>query len=538
MPTGKLSGRGKKLWEDVYQSELKGKCKGNKECAARKAWASVQSAGWKRDKEGAWNKKSDLVEFSMYFEKAPFDKVTKEMSFVASASDTEDDLYQDNMTQELFHDFLTRINEKAEVPEEFRSEFWAGGEPYISISHYPDLGGKAAAGIVDKSWVDGKCFKSKGHFFQTDLGKSAYKSIWEDLRSPLRSDANDKVRISIAFLDYKHMHKRSGYLFERKSIDDICPMCLMEIITGKREGKAYLSGHLIHEALTRVPVNQRTDIEPELVERSVMTTQKEDAKSIVGEELAEFLSEADKEKLKSLALVVHSDTDPGDDDEAEDTDELDELMAVTEPVEEKAKTKKPKADDETSADESDPEDEDESEDDPMMNGKKKKGCKKSEYEELRSAIVELSQRIAPTEHPLDPAFIALKSAYDSAQTMDASPDDRLRFVQDAYTAVGEQIVSLMKTVEPEPEVAAVPDVTRMITDALKPFEQKMEMLTAQLAAYKPQIQSPSAQPSVPVIPERRSINPALIAEKLNKAQPINGLSPRALARKSAGLPIE
>jgi hypothetical protein len=64
----------------------------------------------------------------MFIEKAPFDKTTGEMSFVAAASDTEDDLYQDNMTMELFSDFLQRINAKESPPEELRSEFWKGGD--------------------------------------------------------------------------------------------------------------------------------------------------------------------------------------------------------------------------------------------------------------------------------------------------------------------------------------------------------------------------------------------------------------------------
>jgi hypothetical protein len=545
MPTGKLSGEGKKLFEKVYTDELKGKCKGDKQCAAQRAWGAVKNAGWKKDAKGTWSKKADLVEFSMYFEKAPFNTDTQEMAFVAAASDTEDDLYSDNMTQELFADFLGRIEDKKPVPEEFRSEFWNGGEPYVSISHYPDVNGKAAPGMVDKSWVDGNRFKSRGHFFPNTLGKAAYNAIWTDLKSPLRSGAVDKVRISIAFLDYKHMHKRSGYIFERKSLDDLCPMCIMELVSGEREGKAYLKGHLIHEALTRVPVNQRTAIEPELVERSIMTTQKEDAQSIVGEELAEFLNEVDKEKLKSLALVTHSEADPGDDDEAEN-DELDTIIEETEPQEdvddlvavELAKTSK-KKDAEAETDE---EDDMEDEEDKPMDEKKKKAAKKpmkSEYAELYAAITALSRSLIPVEpHPLDAAVLSLKSVYDETIKMDIDSDEKLRLIQEAYNTVGEQIIALVKPVEPEAPVSEGVEVARMISDALKPIEQKIEFIAAQLSVYRPGL--PQAQtPPAPIIPERRSINPATIISKMNAAASTNqGYSPRALARKSSGLPVE
>jgi hypothetical protein len=543
MPTGKLGGEGKKLFESVYNSELKGKCKGDKGCAAQRAWGAVKNAGWKKDKEGNWTKKANLVEFSMYFEKAPFNQDTKEMSFVAAASDTEDDLYQDNMTMELFDSFLTRISNKEEVPEEFRSEFWSGGEPYVSVSHYPDLNGKAAPGMVDKSWVDGKFFKSRGHFFPTELGKAAYRSIWEDLKSPLRSDASDKVRISIAFLDYKHLHKRSGYIFERKSLNDICPKCLMEMLSGEHEGKAYLDGHLIHEALTRVPVNQRTAIEPELVERANMVTQKEDASSIVGEELAEFLSETDKEKLKSLALVTHSDTDP--EVETED-DELDILIDETEPKDEwtvelaktKKKDAKTDAEDQNEDEETETQDaEDASEtDEQMPMDKKKKKPMKSEYAELRAAIVELSQKVSrPEPHPLDSAILALKSAYDETIRLDIDPDEKLRLIQEAYSTVGEQIIELVKPVEPEIASGEV-EVSKMISEALKPIEQQMQLIVAQLSAYKPAIHQESVASTVPA---RRSIDPATLVGKLSANAVTNkGYSPAALARKSVGLPID
>ena len=65
MPTGSLPEGGKKLYEKVYNEELKGNCKGDKECAAKRAWGAVKNAGWKKDASGEWHKKAELQEFSL-----------------------------------------------------------------------------------------------------------------------------------------------------------------------------------------------------------------------------------------------------------------------------------------------------------------------------------------------------------------------------------------------------------------------------------------------------------------------------------------
>ena len=110
MPTGSLSGEGKKLWEEVYQKAKKGSCKGDEECAARTAWSAVKGAGWSKDSEGNWHKKAELSEFSLRITKASFDNDTGEMRWEATASDTDADRYNDNMSMELFDDFLDIIS--------------------------------------------------------------------------------------------------------------------------------------------------------------------------------------------------------------------------------------------------------------------------------------------------------------------------------------------------------------------------------------------------------------------------------------------
>lgn len=302
MPTGSLPSEGKKIWEKVYKDA---KAAGDdEEKAAKKAWGAVRQAGWSKDEEGKWKKKADVVEFSLAIKKASFDPKTGERRWKADCSDTELDSYNDKMSMELFADFCGRIQENEQAPEEFRSEFWSGGMPYLSVSHYPDLDGKAVPGNVEAVYIDGNAFKSRGTFNETPLGLSAYETVKKDL---LEKSSNP-VRISIAFLDYKHRHLSNGFVFER-SLDDPdamvwCPECLKEHLTGKYGGKEFLRGQLIHLAMTRVPVNKRTLME---VERSEMTTRKEDAASIIGEELANELDEKAKLVGKSEALVIKAD---------------------------------------------------------------------------------------------------------------------------------------------------------------------------------------------------------------------------------------
>lgn len=320
MPTGSLKGEGKKLWEKVYNDA---KAKGDdEEKAAKKAWGAIKAAGWRKDAKGQWHK-GDLVEFSLAITKASYDPKTGERRWVATASDTGIDSYGDKMSMELFQDFIDRINRNEQAPEEFRTSFWSGGMPYLSVSHYPDLEGEAVPGPLDGVFISGEQFKSKGRFDDTPIGLAAYEAVKKDLLNK----SENPVRISIAFLDYKHRHLSDGYVFERNLNDPkrmICPRCIEEAITGEYGGKEFLRGQLVHEAMTRVPVNKRTDME---VERSEMTTRKEDAASIIGEELAEELDEKAKLVGKSEALVIKADE--------EETEPVEEVVEeVVEPVEE------------------------------------------------------------------------------------------------------------------------------------------------------------------------------------------------------------
>ena len=314
MPTGTLSGAGKALFEKVYEASKSGG--DSPEIAAKKAWAAVKSAGWHKNKDGEWVKgKSDVFqEFSMAVTKVAFDKATQERNITLVASDTDPDLAEEKMSTHLFQDFVNRIEQDIPVPEAFRSaiceEGWCGGQPYLSISHYKSAGGRNVPGEIRVSYVDGNRFKSKAVLHDTVLGKSVFKSLNDDLTG--KSDFDDKVRVSIGFLDLAHRH--GDFLFERKGLTDVCPRC------AEGEGnKEYWEGILVHEAFTRKPMNPRTDVE---VQKMAILTKKEDAESIVGKEaLAELDLEAKSQAVEEELVVIKSEHDEHMMDEDEDEEE-------------------------------------------------------------------------------------------------------------------------------------------------------------------------------------------------------------------------
>jgi len=498
LPTGNLPASGKKLWEEVYETAKKGSCKDNSDpeaCAAGSAWKAVKNAGWSKDSSGQWHKKAELTEFSMAITKASFDKGTQEMRWLASASDTQEDSYNDNMTLGLFEDFLGRIEENELAPEDFRSDFWQGGMPYLSISHYPDFNGTAVPGDVEVTYVDGDYLKAKGTYRDTALGRACFKAICDDLYNTQKSDHQDRVRISIAFLDWAHKHKSNEFLFERKSLEDFCPECLRELIQGEYAGKEYLKGQLVHYAHTRVPVNKRTVME---VDKS-MTTRKEDAATIVGDELAEELEEKNKSLVgKSEALVI----------KAED----DETPEVQEPIVEEAKHGKEDMKDKDMMDEEEEEEE-------YKGKKKKKEEKKSETPDpILSALTELRAEVAqlksavivePPTHPLHESLEKFKSDYDAALEMsDLSADDKLRLIQQSFDSLGQQVIETIKAPQVAKEPSPVNDMVKAFSEALQPLMQEVSLLNARLSSLEAKPVVPDSLP-LSVVPVRRSITPTL-----------------------------
>jgi len=491
----------KDVYVSAFNNAYSNTCEGDDECSARIAWSAVKS-NYRKDGE-TWIPKAEVQEFSMAIVKASYDKSTATRRWRAVASDTDEDTYKDSMSLELFNDFLHRIEEEIAPPEDFRSDFWDGGKPYLSVSHYPDLNGKGVPGPVDTVYIDGNRLKATGRFDDTPIGRACFESICADLYGEDPIPEDEKIRISIAFLDWKHKHKSSGVIFERSEEDPICPECLRELFKGEYEGREFLLGHLIHLGMTRVPVNKRTDME---VERS-MTTRKEDAASIVGDELAEELEEENNLVGKSEALVIKS----------EDETEAPEVL-----VEEGKGKKEMKEEDE---------DEEYEEEDK----KKKKKEEKSDFEEtvltMLSKLTEKKEVEPEAEHPLDGAIAQLKSVYDIAVEMSDS-QAALQTMQEPFEVLVRSIQDSM--VQPEPEVAteepeAVEDTSAQL---LSVFREEIGLLRAEMAALK--------QPAVrrdegPEIPIRRSIglSPELLAQPTEQKSKTPNL--RSIVEKSVGI---
>jgi len=484
MPTGTLPKSGKALYERVYKESLKGTCKDREDseaCASKIAWTAVKNAGWSKDSEGKWHKKASMQEFSLTIKSATVDKETGERRWRADNSNTDDDRAGDNMTQELFASFLDRIEKNEEAPEEYTSDFWKGGMPYLSLSHYPDMNGDAIPGDVIATYVDGKYLKSKGTMRDTPLGNAAWKSITDELqRIKAGEEIDDKIRMSIAFLDYKHKHKSNDYIFERGSFDEICPECLVELIRGEHPGKSFLDGLLVHLAMTRVPMNEDTTIDPDMLEERSMTTRLKDAASIVGDELAEELDEKALEIGKSEALVVKADEEEAPVEEPETkVDVPQELL--------------------------------------------------DEIKSLSEKVNQLTEEPETEEtHPLDAAFIALKLDFDSVMLSEVSSEEKLTAIQKPFEVFGNTLALMFKA-EPEEAVEAedYSALTKALSEAMQPFAQKLDLITAQIA-QQPQVETPV----------RRSVNPSSVTQQPLIAEPQKPQSISDIVRKSVGLPVE
>lgn len=434
---------------------------------------------------------SALAEFSMSIVKA--NVKDGEMRWRSVNSDISEDYYGERMSKELFQEFIKHIENKDPIPEPFKSVAepdWDGGMPYVSIAHYKSGTGKVNVPGEPKSiYLDGECLKSTGIMYDTPLGRAVFKNLQKDLVEK----RDDKIRVSIGFLDLEHSHG-DKYTFTRKSLTDKCPLC--------KEGvgdKIYKKGHLVHLALTRVPANPRTDVE---VERS-MTTKLEDAKSIV----------EDEEILKGLELKS----------QAEDV-----LVIKSE---------------------------DECDEDEMKDGKKKKMEK--EMEEEKSVTVpatpvaentefSATQTPAPVyETPIEKSFLALKSKVDALKSQGATGESALKELQSDFDRIGE-VIKAEFTPPPSPEDVAKQNLEttlrsllgemlpQVLAQTVAPMQSELESLKSELRA-KSLTQSPIRKEQVETV--QRSIQPSVVqksaVEKIAK-QSISQFD--LIARQSVGLP--
>lgn len=487
-------------WMHVFNSALSGDtCKGDESCAFAQAWSVIKQ---NYEKKGdSWVKKhSEVVEFSLAITKATYDTTTGIRRFYATASDVLPDSFGESMTLPLFEDFIARANRKEMPPARYRSSFWQGGLPYLSVAHYFDLDGKGAAGIVTSLFIDGGKLKAKGEFSNTPLGIAAFEAVKKSLKADPNNpdDSQKKIRISIAFLDYAHQHgDNPPYVRSLNGTYVPCTYCERSINDVK-----YLQGLLIHLALTRVPVNTRTDIigqEGVTKSMSKISTRKEDAASIVGDDLAseletesKLVGKSETEDAESM-VVVKSDEEVTEDvaeiapiEVTESETEKQPQIAETSPEVEKAKKPADK-----------PEDSSDKEDDMDEDDKVMKACKKQHPEMMKSIVNFVSQ-------------------FNEAVNRGLQGENLLMNLQEPFTVFGESVkgyvAALSQGAPAQPETksaVSVDEIRRVLSDAIAPLRSEMALLKTEISALK-QAEFVQNSATVPVQPPHRALTGASI----------------------------
>jgi hypothetical protein len=510
-----------------------------------------------------------LVESSMYITKAV--KEGKVMKWAAINSDTDPDSYVERMSLELYKDFIDHINNRDDVPEIFRSgvysNYWKGGMPYLSISHYPDIDGQAVPGEPAEVFVDGNRLKAKGVLYNSPLGHSVFRSLQEDKnKSP-----DDRIRISIGFLDLAHRHG-DGQVWVRDSLTSICPDCL----NGVGE-KVYVKGYLVHLALTRVPVNKRTEMV--LEEKSMAKkTRKEDAASIVGETLAEEIElKAKATALRSDVLIEMSEGETPEVPVVEEPvvePEVEEPVAAVEekseaPVEEKGMSHLPYGG-ATSMAEAKKAKEAVEEMNQVMDlwgmfsnvawniidsdeVTEKKSAFMKALDEFKGmlatkAMVEFSQTqpVLPSgemveksekvDHVLKPALDALLSAVDNSVVLEGDINAKLQYIQPTIQELGEAITEFVKTKavvsEPPAPNKDNDNLLEKITELIRPLSDTVSRVESRIGVLEAKSNATAVE-TRSRIPQPRSLTPSLIA-KTETEKPKPG-SLRSIINKSVGI---
>lgn len=482
----------------------------------------------------------DLPRVEMFINRVSENPQTGERRWYSTASGTKKDRYEERMSVALFKDFIRRAESREPAPAPFISEAWNGGLPYLGVAHYLDLNGDGIVGPTERVWVDGSVFKARGTFDDGPLAQAAYESIKRDIENNIPQD--ERVRISIAFLDYGHDHEGRGS-FERKALTDTCPMCT----SGVGE-KVYKAGHLVHLALTRSPAYVETSIE--LEERSSMKTRRDDAASIVGDDLAD---ELEKRQLESLtarsenagidprAIVVKRGEDEGDEakgtgsaaSEREGDRYKSTLLGGALTLDDAEAALAERSADDPFVDQWDvlsvvlcniagPEKADQirgvlsdfqSQVDVMTakavininNVLEAETAAEQPAPAAASAAIERSEhQEVHVTHPLDEAVAGLVEAYDEAVATPLDSASRLAMIQPAINAVGEAITRSVSTqAAPAAEGGAGVDANAlmsMIQEALAPIQ-------ADIASLKSTTTVERAAPRTPRIPAPRGYQP-------------------------------
>lgn len=495
-----------------------------------------------------------IAEASLYISKVSVEKSSGgEMRWRATASDTSPDLYQERMSNDLYDDFIRRIETKSQVPSPYDKvlgEDWRGGMPYISISHYKSgTNGKNVPGMPTKIYRDGNALKAVGVLHDNDLGRAVFKSLCDDLYSE-KAKKEGKIRISIGFLDLEHKHlvgkgKTPDYTFTRKGLDDVCPMCQEGI-----GNKVYTKGQLVHLALTRVPVNPRTNME--VSKAMAIQTKKEDAESIIGKELSEALEE--KSLLKSYLITKSEETveevdkanlklglpgqEPGlgiaiGGNVADTSEALEEVKEVA------------------GGGDSDY-DEDELEGDVNKKGKdagmpdmrpiaKAKVASDKQSEELTYEEEDEQKREERRNRPsgekslLQKSFDTIEAKVMELKSQNVPAETALREIQPMYNELGEQI---KKSLQPAPvaggsssEINELANIVKSLAETVSTLQQTM---STEIATLKAQTLASPQRQLAQGVPMPRSLSGSNLPVQKSEAAPLAGVpnSIRTLAYKS------
>ena len=527
------------MFRDVFNSAWEGTCKdsSNKdECASKVAWGTVHK-NFHKDTDGKWvSNKSLITDFSLTITKATYDKVTGERRWAGTLSDTAKDSYGEKMSLQLFQDFINHITNGDPIPDPFQTDYYKGGMPYVSLAHYPDLNGKAVLGDTTDLYVDGKQLKAKGTFNDTPLGRAAFNAVCKSLYDNTEKD-KQPVRLSIGFLDMGHAHGDQEFI--RNSITDVCPMCLKGF--GDKE---YRSGYLIHEALTRVPVNPRTEIVAE-VNKSMadeIKTRLDDATSIVGEELAkEVEKEASTMVGKSDVLVIKAEETPAS-VEVEKTISLDANGAIVGDVLHPSGMPNTQAD--SPEDMADKVKEQQETMIPawatdILNMLRQLMGQKSPESGVYTKDSTVEEIMAI--HPLQTYIDELTSVYTkccSNKEMDKT--QKLQSIQEAFSKLGEGIKKGIAELPdyPQPEISTEMKSSVMIAEAVsKAVATQLQPLVDQVSLITQQMGTERGTRSVAAsIPQRRSIDPTLVQQSQLQAPGPKSVTPKLhdLIQKTLG----
>lgn len=442
------------------------------------------------------------------------------MRWSAVNSDTEWDLHDERMSLQLYQRMLGYIQTKSGPPANFKdivcSDYWCGGMPYLSIAHYSDANGKAVPGQPTELFIDGTQLKAKGILFDTPLGQAVWKSLKQD---ESLGKNEDRIRISIAFLDLSHKHGDGGKVFVRNSMEDICPECL-----ANKGNKIYLDGYLVHLALTRVPVNPRTIMEAEdIMAKKSIQTRKEDAVSILGD--TELADEVEKSALeeKSDILVEMSDTE----------------TPVEEVVVEDAKTKKP--DDEPD------EDGDEPMTDAEMKKKKKEMMKSLTADDVKEIVKSVVAELAPvpvaeektdsvSKSVLDVATDELYTSVKSAIGLQGvTLEQRLESINPALGNLGNAITAVVR----ESTGVAAPTTSQadgMVLEAVTSLTNTVKDLAQKVAMLQEKSLVSPQNNAVNRMPVQRAIQPQVVMQSQANVNP-NSLTNIVRRTVSSDLPL-